>query len=238
MKILAIDTASEACSAALFIDDETVNAGITSQYQLAPRQHSRLILQMVDDLLKQADISVNNLDAIAFGRGPGSFMGLRIAAGVVQGIAFACDLPVIPVSTLKTMAQRVYQETGNTHVLSAIDARMDEVYWGAYILESQQWQLQDKESVLSPDKVQLPEILLEDQSWVGAGTGWAAHKERLLQAANCQLPTLFPKCLPSAEAMVKLAVLEYQAGNTVPAAEAIPVYIRNDVAKKPKPVVL
>ena len=238
MKILAIDTATEACSAALLIDDATIDTGITSQYQVAPRQHSRLILQMIDDLLKQADISVNSLDAIAFGRGPGSFMGLRIAAGVVQGIAFACDLLVIPVSTLKTMAQRIYQETGNTHVLSAIDARMDEVYWGAYILESQQWQLQDKESVLSPDKVTLPDILLEDQSWVGAGTGWATHKDRLLQAANCQLPTIFPECLPSAEAMVSLAAIEYQAGNTVAAAEAIPVYLRNDVAKKPKPVVL
>jgi len=238
MKILAIDTATEACSAALFIDDATLDSGITSQYRLAPRQHSRLILQMIDDLLQQADISVNNLDAIAFGRGPGSFMGLRIAAGVVQGIAFACDLPVIPVSTLKTMAQRVYQETGNTHVLSAIDARMDEVYWGAYILESQQWQLQDEEFVLSPDNVKFPEVSVAGQSWVGAGTGWATHKDRLLQASNRELPAIFPECLPSAEAMVKLATQEYQAGNTIHAAEAIPVYLRNDVAKKPKPVVL
>jgi tRNA threonylcarbamoyladenosine biosynthesis protein TsaB len=234
MNILAIDTATEACSAALYIDSES----ITTHYQLAPRQHSNLILKMVDDLLKQADISVNNLDAIAFGRGPGSFMGLRIAAGVVQGIAFAADLPVIPVSTLKTMAQRIYQETGHTHVLSAIDARMDEVYWAEYILNAQQWQLQGEERVVAPEKVKLPAMVQSDSPWVGAGTGWATYEDRLLQTTNSLQPTIFPDCLPSAEAMVQLAAIEYRAGNTVDAAEAIPIYIRNDVAKKPKPVVL
>ncbi len=244
MKILAIDTATEACSAALYIDGEAINSGITTQYQLAPRQHSRLILQMVDDLLKQAAISVNALDAIAFGRGPGSFMGLRIAAGVVQGIAFAHDLPVIPVSTLKTMAQRVYQETGNIHVLAAIDARMDEVYWAAYTLKDQRWCLLGVESVISPDNVKLPEMPVQSdatqsgQLWVGAGTGWASYKDRLLLAANGQPSTILPECFPSAEAMVKLAAIEFEAGNTVLAAEAIPVYLRNDVAKKPKPFTL
>lgn len=244
MKILAIDTATEACSAALYIDGEAKNSVITTQYQLAPRQHSRLILQMIDDLLKQAAISVNALDAIAFGRGPGSFMGLRIAAGVVQGIAFACDLPVIPISTLKTMAQRVYQETGNSHVLVAIDARMDEVYWAAYTLQDKIWYLHGQESVISPDKVKLPEMPVlsdGDQSsplWVGAGTGWSSYRDRLLATADCQLSTILAECFPSAEAMVKLAVSEFEAGNTVLAAEAIPVYLRNDVAKKPKPVTL
>ncbi|MDT8281396.1 MAG: tRNA (adenosine(37)-N6)-threonylcarbamoyltransferase complex dimerization subunit type 1 TsaB [Gammaproteobacteria bacterium] len=244
MKILAIDTATEACSAALYIDGEAINSGITTQYQLAPRQHSRLILQMADDLLKQAAISINALDAIAFGRGPGSFMGLRIAAGVVQGIAFAHELPVIPVSTLKTMAQRVYQETGNSHVLAAIDARMDEVYWAAYTMQDQRWCLHGAESVISPDNVILPEMPVQsgenqsDPLWVGAGTGWSSYKDRLLLAADCQLSLILPECFPSAEAMVKLAAIEFAAGNTVLAAEAIPVYLRNDVAKKPKPVTL
>lgn len=237
MNILAIDTATEACSAALYLDNES----ITTQYQLAPRQHSNLILKMLDELLKQADISVNKLDAIAFGRGPGSFMGLRIAAGVVQGIAFAADLPVIPVSTLKTMAQRIYLETGHTHVLTAIDARMDEVYWAAYALDAQQWTLEQEEAVVSPDKIKLPEMPTDapaKKSWVGAGTGWATYKDRLLTTAIGQPPIIFAECLPSAEAMVQLAAIEYQAGNTIDAAEAIPVYLRNDVAKKPKPVVL
>jgi len=234
MNILAIDTATEACSAALYIHGE-----LRSSYQLAPREHSRLILKMIDGLLSEAELSVSQLDAIAFGRGPGSFMGLRIAAGVVQGIAFAHDIPVIPVSTLKAIAQRAFEQTKNKHILTAIDARMDEVYWAAYSLKQQLWQLHGEESVVSPDKVSLPELLSQSgHSWVGAGTGWASYKDRLLLAVNCQLPTILANCLPSAEVIATLAVNEFNLGNTLSAAEAIPVYLRNDVAKKPKPVVL
>lgn len=241
MKILAIDTATEACSAALYVDGEAHrdNNNITSRFQLAPREHSRLILKMVDELLAQAELPVSDLDAIAFGQGPGSFMGLRIAAGVVQGIAFAHDLPVIPVSTLKATAQRAFEDTGSQYVLAAIDARMDEVYWAAYYLKEQRWHLHGEESVISPDKISLPEIQSQPaEPWAGAGTGWASYRDRLLKAANCQLSTILPDCFPSAEVIVKLAVDEFKSGNTVSAAEAVPVYIRNDVAKKPKPVVL
>ncbi len=240
MNILAIDTATEACSAALYINGE-----LKSCYQLAPREHSRLILKMIDGLLSEADLAVSQLDAIAFGRGPGSFMGLRIAAGVVQGIAFAHDIPVIPVSTLKAIAQRAFEETKNKHILTAIDARMDEVYWAAYSLNDRLWKLDGEELVISPDKIQLPEILAQQQgeTWVGAGTGWASYKDRLLLTANCQLPTILlstilADCLPSAEVIAKLAVAEFNAGNTVSAADAIPVYLRNNVATRPKPVIL
>jgi len=240
MKILAIDTATEACSAALLIEDKAGDEAcqkITSRYQLAPREHSRLILKMLDDLLVEANLSVSDIDAIAFGRGPGSFMGLRIAAGVVQGIAFAHDIPVVPVSTLKAIAQRAFDETGSKHVLATIDARMDEVYWAAYSLQDQHWQLHDEERVISPEKVTVPKIS-QNETWAAAGNGWANYKDRLLQAANYQLPTILSDCFPSAEVIAKLAVEEFKAGNTVPAAEAIPVYLRNDVAKKPKSVVL
>jgi len=236
MKILAIDTATEACSAALLIDDEA-GQKIHTRYQLAPREHSRLILQMLDDLLAEAGLSVSDIDAIAFGQGPGSFMGLRIAAGVVQGIAFAQDIPVIPVSTLKAIAQRAFDETGSKYVLATIDARMDEVYWAAYSLQNQHWKLHGEERVISPEKITLP-VMPEDTIWLAAGNGWANYKDRLLQTANCKLPTILPECFPNAEVIVKLAAEEFKAGNTVPAAEAIPVYLRNDVAKKPKPVVL
>ncbi len=233
MNILAIDTATEACSAALYL-----NGQLSSTYQLAPREHSALILKMIDGLLAEADLSVNKLDAIAFGRGPGSFMGLRIAAGVVQGIAFAHDIPVIPVSTLKAIAQRAFEQTKNKHILTAIDARMDEVYWAVYSLNKGLWQLEGEEQVISPDNIHLAEILAQqDKTWVGAGTGWASYKDRLLLTANCQLPTILSDCLPSAEVIAKLAVNEFNAGNTITAAEAIPIYLRNDVAKKPKPVV-
>jgi tRNA threonylcarbamoyladenosine biosynthesis protein TsaB len=249
MKILAIDTATEACSAALLIDGDTVNSRITAQYQLAPREHSRLILKMIDDLLTEAGLPVSSLDAIAFGRGPGSFMGLRIAAGVVQGIAFAHDIPVIPVSTLKAIAQHAYEETGVDHVLVAIDARMDEVYWGAYYLGEQAadepplyapgWLLDGEEQVISPDKIRLPEMLAEkDKIWVAAGTGWGSYADRLLPAENFTLHSVLVDCFPSAENIVKLAVSDFKAGNMVSASQAIPVYLRNDVAKKPKPVIL
>lgn len=234
MKILAIDTATEACSAALYVD-----GALISKYQLAPREHSRLILKMIDSLLLEAGLSVSSLDAIAFGRGPGSFMGLRIAAGVVQGIAFAHDIPVIPISTLKAIAQRAFEQTDSKYILAAIDARMDEVYWAAYYRQDQSWHLHDEERVISPEKVSLPEMLNRpDQPWVAAGSGWGSYKDRLLLTLNCPLPTILADCFPSAEVIAKLAVIELAAGNTVSAAEAIPVYLRNDVAKKPKPVVL
>lgn len=254
MKILAIDTASEACSAALLIDDGAVNSAvvnnaavnyrISSQYQLAPREHSRLILKMIDDLLTDAGLSASSLDAIAFGCGPGSFMGLRIAAGVVQGIAFAHDIPVIAISTLKAIAQRAFEESGNDHVLVAIDARMDEVYWGVYYRgegssSGQQWILDGEEKVISPDKIKLPEMLTEkNKTWVGAGTGWATYAERLLSSDKFKLRSMLVDCLPSAEVIVKLAVAEFNAGNMLGAGQAIPVYLRNDVAKKPKPFIL
>jgi tRNA threonylcarbamoyladenosine biosynthesis protein TsaB len=254
MKILAIDTATEACSAALLIDGATVDSGVAqsrirSQYQFAPREHSRLILKMIDELLAEAGLPVSSLDAIAFGRGPGSFMGLRIAAGVVQGIAFAHDIPVIPVSTLKAIAQHAYEETGIDHVLVAIDARMDEVYWGAYYLGEQalnepplyapHWLLDGEERVISPEKIRLPEMLAEQgKRWVGAGTGWGSYADRLLPQEHFSLQSMLVECFPSAENIVKLAVSDFRAGNMVTASQAIPVYLRNDVAKKPKPVVL
>ncbi len=239
MNILAIDTATEACSAALYVDGK-----ITAQYQLAPREHSRLILKMIDTLLAEAGVAVSDLDAIAFGRGPGSFMGLRIAAGVVQGIAFAHDIPVIPISTLKVMAQRAFEQTACKNILVAIDARMDEVYWGAYYLdaaapETMLWKTDGEECVISPDKIDLPGMLAQpNASWVGAGTGWESYADRLLSGDDFTLQAILVDCFPSAEVMVKLAVSELQAGNTIKAEQAIPVYLRNDVAKKPKPVVL
>lgn len=228
MKILAIDTATEACSAALLIDAE-----VRSQYKIAPREHSHLILQMVEDLLSESDTGMAQLDAIAFGCGPGSFMGLRIAAGVAQGMAFAHDLPVIPVSTLKAIAQVAHEETGSEHILAAIDARMDEVYWAAYHLDNNEWRLDGEEIVVPPEHIPAPDSQI---NWTGAGTGWKTHKERLLPTADCQLPTLLPDCLPSAGAMAKLAVADINAGRLLSAEKAVPVYLRNNVAKKPKSV--
>ncbi|MFZ4702392.1 MAG: tRNA (adenosine(37)-N6)-threonylcarbamoyltransferase complex dimerization subunit type 1 TsaB, partial [Candidatus Methylumidiphilus sp.] len=127
MKLLSLETSTEACSAALYLDGE-----ITERYQLAPQQHNKLILPMIQSLLAEADLKLHQLDALAFGRGPGSFTGVRIAAGIVQGLAFGADLPVAPVSTLAAMAQEVFAESDSQYALPCIDARMGEVYWGVY----------------------------------------------------------------------------------------------------------
>ena len=225
MKILAIDTATEACSAALYFDGE-----INQQYRVAPREHSHIILPMIDRLLAEAGIRVSDLDALAFGRGPGSFMGVRIAAGVTQGIAFAWDLPVVPISTLAAIAQTAHAETGATSVLSAIDARMNEVYWGAYRLsELGCMHLVEEERVIAPDQVAKP----GEDGWMGAGSGWSAYGEILTAAVGPGIISgQMNECFPSAESIVKLALAEYQAGRHVPAAQAVPVYLRDNVAKK------
>ena len=126
-RILAIETSSAACSAALSVDGEVVERDA-----LAPRQHAALILPMIESLLAESGCAVGELDAIAFGRGPGSFTGVRIAASIVQGIAFAADLPVIPVSTLAALAFGAMRESSVPRVIAALDARREEVYWACY----------------------------------------------------------------------------------------------------------
>ncbi|MDH5191860.1 MAG: tRNA (adenosine(37)-N6)-threonylcarbamoyltransferase complex dimerization subunit type 1 TsaB, partial [Gammaproteobacteria bacterium] len=171
MKLLAIDTATEACSAALLIE-----GNVQSEYQIAPQQHADLILPMVEKLLAEAAIKLNQLDAIAFGRGPGSFTGVRIATSVTQGLAYGADIPVVPVSTLATMAQRIYREQQKSKVLAVIDARISEVYWAVYQLDKNNlMQLQGEESVIAPENVPLP----EGDDWYGVGTGWGSYRAQL-----------------------------------------------------------
>jgi tRNA threonylcarbamoyladenosine biosynthesis protein TsaB len=225
MKILAIDTATEACSAALYLEGE-----VMQKYRVAPREHSHILLPMIEQLLTDAAISVSDLDALAFGRGPGSFMGVRIAAGVTQGIAFAWDLPAIPVSTLAAIAQRAHAESGAVKVLAAIDARMNEVYWGAFTLADDGcMQRVGEECVIPPEQVARPEGI----GWSGAGTGWSTYGEKLSAAVGAgMLVSVQEECLPSAGAILKLAVPEFEAGRYVPASKAVPVYLRDNVAKK------
>ena len=126
-KILIIDTSTEACSAAL-----SINGQVTSLFEIAPRIHTKLILPMIDQVLKQKNVTVNQLTAIAWGRGPGSFTGVRIGSGIMQGLALGSDKPVLPISTLAAMAQQAIEQANAEYVMAAIDARMGEVYWGLY----------------------------------------------------------------------------------------------------------
>lgn len=223
MKILAIDTATEACSAALYIDGE-----VASEYKLAPREHTQLILPMVDRLLTDAGLVINQLDALSFARGPGAFTGVRIAAGVIQGLSYAAEIPVVPVSTLAAIAAGVYYQYGHQDVLSAIDARMGEVYWGAYHIEQDSVSLIDNELVCSVDN--LPEQ--EEKNWVAAGTGWSEYSESLASRFNIKAEVIYGDYLPSAETIVKLAVQDFKQGKQMSAHQAQPVYLRDNVAKK------
>lgn len=228
VKILAVDTATEACSAALYINGELFEC-----YQLAPREHTQLILQMIEQLLEQQQLSLKQLDALAFGRGPGSFTGVRIATGVVHGLAFASELPVVPVSTLAAIAQYTHQQSGCRQVLAGIDARMGGIYWGAYALgDDGLMQLQGTEQIASPDALQLP----ESGEWFGAGSAWGSYQselqQRFAQAGAAQLLGNDSSLLPHAAAMAELAAAEFVQGHALSAAQAQPVYLRDDVAKK------
>ncbi|MBW9261301.1 MAG: tRNA (adenosine(37)-N6)-threonylcarbamoyltransferase complex dimerization subunit type 1 TsaB [Candidatus Thiodiazotropha sp. (ex. Lucinisca nassula)] len=224
MKLLAIETATEACSAALLIDDQ-----IALRYEIKPRGHSELILGMMDALLSEADLSANQLDAMAFGRGPGSFTGVRIATGVIQGAAFAADLPVVPVSTLAALAQRAYREKGEPNLLTAFDARMGELYWAAYRIDSNEIvRLVMDEQVANAQQVHLP----LDEEWYGVGSGWGVYGPELGERLGASLLGYKADLYCSARDVATLAAADFEAGQAVPAERALPVYLRNEVAQK------
>ena len=219
MKILAIDTATEACSATLNIDGV-----VTSKYEIAPRKHAELILTMVDELLSASDISLTQLDALAFGRGPGAFTGVRIATGVIQGLAMSADCPVVPVSTLAALAQGAILES--KQVACAIDARMGEVYWALYQADDKNiMQLVGEESVCPPDSVNIPTSV----DWFGVGSGWETYEQELQDRMRETLARYRIGDYPSAENICTLAVDAYQRGEFVDAADALPVYLRDKV---------
>ncbi|OED44369.1 tRNA (adenosine(37)-N6)-threonylcarbamoyltransferase complex dimerization subunit type 1 TsaB [Endozoicomonas sp. (ex Bugula neritina AB1)] len=219
MKLLALDTATEACSVAVNLDGEVIE-----HFDVIPRRHSRELLPMVDSLLAKVGVKITDMDALAFGCGPGAFTGLRVATAMAQGLAFAVDLPVIPVSTLAALAQQGLRENEAHHVLSAIDARMGEVYWGAFSeQDGLMLPLQD-ETVVAPERVS---VSAEALSWFGMGTGWAFRDQIAVEVADCVVETY-----PHALDIAVLAVRDYKLGKLLPAEQAMPVYLRDKVALK------
>jgi len=216
--LLALDTATEACSVALLH-----RGSVLSHYEVIPRLHAQRLLPMIQGLLDEAGIALSALDAIAFGRGPGAFTGVRIAIGVVQGLAFALERPVLPISNLAVLAQRAHREQGASRVAAAIDARMDEVYWGCYRLEGGEMRLAGAEAVLPPEQVGLPRATEGD--WFGAGTGWG-YAARMPVSVAAQDAGM----LPHAVDLLTLAGFAWQCGEGVPAEQAQPVYLRDKVA--------
>ncbi len=220
--LLAIETSTPACSAALSVDTEVIE-----RYALAPRQHAALMLPMIESLLLEAGLTVRQLDAVAFGRGPGSFTGVRIAASMVQGIAFAADLPVVPVSTLAALALGGMREAALPRMMVAMDARKSEVYWGCYTqTNGDVVTLQGSECVCSPENV--PQSAQQD--WVGVGRGWDVYGEQLMQRLGDQVIRLLPDLEPRAADVARLGMHAFHQGVCLSADEAVPVYLRNSVA--------
>ena len=189
------------------------------------QHHSELILTMVQQVLADSGLTLQQLDAIAFSRGPGSFTSLRIGAGVVQGLAFGANLPVVPVSSLAVLAQGV----DAPKVLAAFDARMNQVYWGAFARnEKELVELQGQEIVIAPTVVPLP----EGNGWVGAGSGWDQYAA-VLTARLCNHVSEWRKQMfPKARYVAELGLEFFKAGQIVTAEQALPVYIRDEVAVK------
>lgn len=221
MKLLALDTSTEACSVALYLD-----GAIQQLYQFAPQKHAELILPMCEQLLAEAGLSLGVLDAIAFARGPGSFTGVRIGAGVAQGIAFGRDLPLLPISSLAALAQGMYRERGSHNVLAAIDARMAQVYWAPFsIMSGGTMTAMGEERVDHPALVSTPSA----ESWAGAGSGWSSYADQMIVA---KLVLTDGNRFPQAQDVALLAAHDFALGRGLAAELGLPVYVRDDVAKK------
>ena len=229
LRLLAIEAATETCSVALYQDGE-----IIERFEHAPRRHAALLLPWVEAMTAEAGISLMQLDAIAFGRGPGSFTGLRIAAGVTQGLAFGAGVPVVPVSTLAALARGAHEASGHANILAALDARMQEVYWGAYRFDADGHAVPaGGEQVCKPDAVMVP----DGEGWFGAGSGWESYGDTLSTRCGLAATACLPDWQPHAADVARLAVIQYEAGQTVPPEQASPIYLRDNVADKPKPKV-
>jgi len=218
MKLLALDTSTEACSAALFIDGE-----IRQRFEITPKAHTKLLLPMIESLLAEAELKLSQLDALAFGCGPGSFTGLRIATGVVQGLAFGADLPIVPVSTLAALAQNRLPELA----FVATDARIGEIFWGVYQRNTDGFmELVGKEAVLPVEQIEFPA-----QSALGMGSGWRVYKDELLLKTKGFVTQIESEILPQSSTIAELGVYGFQRGLGVAAEFAQPVYLRDKVAQ-------
>ncbi|GGF53325.1 tRNA (adenosine(37)-N6)-threonylcarbamoyltransferase complex dimerization subunit type 1 TsaB [Alteromonas lipolytica] len=224
MNILTIDTATEACSVAL-----EFNQTLYTRYEVCPQQHSQKILPMVDAVLKEAGATLAQLDGLGFGRGPGSFTGVRIATGIIQGLALGSELPVVGVSTLAAMAQQVIASENSAEVAVAIDARMGEVYFGHYRSNNGVAELVGEEQVIAPEQVAEQ---LDVATMAIAGTGWNAYPVlTALLGPEHNVRVSYPY----ARFMLPLAVAQLKAGAGVSAEAVTPEYLRNTVTWKKLP---
>lgn len=224
MKLLAFDSSTDACSVALVVD-----GNVSSRFELAPRRHTQLLLPMAHELMAEAATSLKQLDGVAFGHGPGSFTGIRITVGLVQGLAMGLDCPVHGISTLEALAARSMRLRKAKSVAVAMDARMNQVYWGQYqqgddgkCREVARDQLLDPGDAPSLDRTQ----------WHAAGTGWQSYAEKLTQATGLIPDNSTMELFPHAEDIALLALERACNGSGIKAAHIQPVYLRQQVAEK------
>lgn len=237
MKLLAFETATEACSVAVWIDGE-----VSERFELAPRRHAELSLPWAEQLLAEAGIARSQLDAIAVGRGPGAFTGVRLAIAIGQGIALALDRPIVPVSTLAALAMRAAVPAGavasdtrdgispvqaRLRILAAIDARMNEVYVGRFELREGEAIALGDETIAAPDAV---ELLETGRDWRGVGTGFDALGGLLRQRLSSCLRSVDAEALPHAADIARLAASAYARGGAIAPELVEPAYLRNNVA--------
>lgn len=220
--ILALDSSTDACSVALYADGQ-----LDARFELAAKSHTQRLLPMVDELLQTNKLTLRSLDAIAFGRGPGSFTGLRICMGIVQGLAFGAQLPVIPVSTLEAMALGYYRANPqvNLPVLVSLDARMEEVYWGLFTRAG------DSVSALSEEFVMKPGLLSAQDGiqplagqFIGVGSGW--HYPAMQSLA---VSAIILDVQPKAEDIALIAAQVWSTGGAIDVLDAQPVYLRDTI---------
>jgi tRNA threonylcarbamoyladenosine biosynthesis protein TsaB len=225
-KILALDSSTDACSVALHLDGD-----ITHIFELAVKTHTQRLLPMVDEVLQRSGCRLQDLDAIAFGRGPGSFTGLRICMGVVQGLAFGANLPVIPISTLQAIAYGFMQENPGNRlpILVALDARMDEVYWSLFNVDKT---FDANLQSVTQEQVMKPVVVLEQDivsslahKFVALGSGWRYPELKILEPEYT-----LAEVYPDAKDILALALNEFGSGNQISILEAEPTYLRDTLS--------
>ena len=219
MNLLAIDTSTDSCSVAA-----SRGEAFFSRSEPALQRQAERVLGMVEELLADARLGLGQIEGIAYGEGPGSFTGLRIAAGVTQGLAFARGVGVVGVGSLLTLAE----EAAGEKVIACIDAHMGEVYHAAYVRGGEGWEEVHAPGLYSPDAVPLP----AGRDWTGCGDGFAAHRDRLASRLGDHVSVIRPDASPSARSVLKLAIPRFAAGEARDPATAVPRYLRDKVAFK------
>lgn len=220
-RILALETAGESCSVALLDDSLPAGQQIREIFEIAPRKQTELALPMVESILSDAGLNLKDLDCIAFGHGPGAFTGVRVAAAVAQGLAFSAELPVVGISTLAACALSIASLETSGQVVACFDARMGELYLGAYRINGDQLESVVADGLFKPDA--LPEL---DGQWLIAGSG-LVYQEALTAAYDAS--ACVPDAHPHAKAVAQLALSVFQRGEAVSAELAQPVYLRDQV---------